>query len=52
MSRTGKQPVAPVNGVTVTINGRTVSAKGTKGELSIELMDAINVEQTETGLVV
>ena len=52
MSRTGKQPVAPVSGVTVTINGRTVSAKGPKGELSIELMDAINVEQTESGLVV
>ncbi|WP_375450447.1 50S ribosomal protein L6 [uncultured Devosia sp.] len=52
MSRTGKQPVAPVGGVTVTINGRTVSAKGPKGELSIELMDAINVEQTEDGLVV
>jgi large subunit ribosomal protein L6 len=52
MSRTGKQPVAPVSGVTVTINGRTVSAKGPKGELSIELMDAINVEQTNDGIVV
>ena len=52
MSRTGKQPVAPVSGVTVTINGRTVSAKGPKGELSIVLMDSVNVEQTEDGLVV
>ena len=52
MSRTGKQPVAPVNGVTVTIIGLTVSAKGPNGELSIELMDAIKGEQTEAGLVV
>ena len=52
MSRTGKQPVAPVSGVTVTINGRTVTAKGPKGELSIDLMDVVSVEQTEEGLVV
>jgi len=52
MSRTGKKPVAPVSGVTVTINGRTVSAKGPKGELSIELMDAVNVENGEEGIVV
>ena len=52
MSRTGKQPVAPVSGVSVTINGRTVTAKGPKGELSIDLMDAVNVEQTDDGLVV
>ncbi|RZA15728.1 MAG: 50S ribosomal protein L6 [Proteobacteria bacterium] len=52
MSRTGKKPVPPVSGVTITINGRTVTAKGAKGELSIDLMDVINVEQTEDGLVV
>jgi large subunit ribosomal protein L6 len=52
MSRTGKQPVAPVSGVTVTINGRTVTAKGPKGELSIELMDVVNVENAAEGLVV
>ncbi|UXN69189.1 50S ribosomal protein L6 [Devosia neptuniae] len=52
MSRTGKKPVAPVSGVTVTINGRTVTAKGPKGELSIELMDVVNVENGSDGLVV
>ena len=52
MSRTGKKPVAPVSGVTVTINGRTVTAKGPKGELSIELMDVVNVENGADGLVV
>jgi|SRR5690606_4646741 ribosomal protein L6, bacterial type len=52
MSRTGKKPVAPVSGVTVTINGRTVTAKGPKGELSLQLMDVVNAEQTDDGLVV
>jgi large subunit ribosomal protein L6 len=52
MSRTGKKPVPPVSGVTITINGRTVTAKGPKGELSIDLMDVINVEETSEGLVV
>ena len=52
MSRTGKKPVAPVSGVTVTINGRTVTAKGPKGELSLQLMDIVNAEQTDEGRVV
>ncbi|MHA6690401.1 50S ribosomal protein L6 [Devosia sp. A449] len=52
MSRTGKKPVAPVSGVAVTINGRTVTAKGPKGELSINLMDVVNVQETAEGLVV
>jgi large subunit ribosomal protein L6 len=34
MSRTGKKPIAPSGGVTVTVNGRTVTAKGPKGELA------------------
>ena len=52
MSRTGKKPVAPVSGVTVTINGRTVTAKGPKGELSIELMDVVNAENGADGVVI
>jgi large subunit ribosomal protein L6 len=52
MSRTGKKPVAAVSGVTVTINGRTVTAKGPKGELSMALMDIVNVQQTDDGVVV
>ena len=52
MSRTGKKPVAPVNGVTVTIDGRTLSAKGPKGELSIALMDVVNVENGTDGISV
>ena len=52
MSRTGKKPVAPVSGVTVAINDRTVSAKGPKGELSIVLMDEVNVEQGDNGVAI
>lgn len=52
MSRTGKKPVAPVSGVSVTINGRTVTAKGPKGELSLQLMDVVQVENGNDGLVV
>lgn len=50
MSRTGKKPVAPVNGVTVSVNDRTVSAKGPKGELSLVLMDEVNVNQGDDGV--
>ena len=52
MSRTGKKPVAPVSGVTVTINGRTVTAKGPKGEQSMQLLEGVSVEQGDAGLTV
>jgi large subunit ribosomal protein L6 len=52
MSRTGKKPVAPVSGVTVTINDRTVTAKGPKGEQSLTLMDVVNAKQTDAGIVI
>ena len=52
MSRTGKKPIAPVSGVTVTIDDRTVTAKGPKGELSLTLMDIVNAKQTADGTVI
>jgi len=52
MSRTGKLPVAPVAGVTVTLNNRNVTVKGPKGEHSLTLMDIVNVEQRPEGLFV
>jgi large subunit ribosomal protein L6 len=52
MSRTGKMPIPPVSGVTVTINGRDVTAKGPKGELALTLMDIVNAKTTDAGIVI
>ena len=52
MSRTGKKPIAPVSGVTVTINERTVAVKGPKGESTLTLMDIVNAKQTDHGIVI
>jgi large subunit ribosomal protein L6 len=52
MSRTGKKPIPPVKGVTVTINDRTVTAKGPKGEQSLTLMDVVNATQSDEGIVI
>ena len=50
MSRTGKQPVS-LEGVTVSIDGSTVTAKGAKGELSVALLALVNIEQKDQELV-
>jgi large subunit ribosomal protein L6 len=47
MSRIGKLRVPVPNGVTATIDGQTVSAKGPKGELSVVLNDDVTVEMAE-----
>jgi large subunit ribosomal protein L6 len=52
MSRTGKKPIPPAQGVTVTINDRQVTAKGPKGEQSLTLMDIVSARQTEQGIVI
>jgi len=52
MSRTGKLPVAPVGGVTVSIDDRVVAVKGPKGTQSLRLMDVVNVSQGDEGIVV
>jgi large subunit ribosomal protein L6 len=52
MSRTGKKPIAPVQGVTVSINDRKVTVKGPKGEQSLTLMDIVNAKQTDQGIVI
>jgi len=52
MSRIGKKPIAPVDGVTVTVEGQKVTARGPKGELSVTLMDLVKVGQTDAGIVV
>lgn len=45
MSRIGKLPVTVPAGVTVTINGSTVTVKGSKGELTRTFSDTITVAQ-------
>ena len=47
MSRIGKRPVTIPEGVTVEVNGHTVTVKGSKGELTRELHPAIQLEVKE-----
>lgn len=44
MSRVGKLPIAIPTGVTVTVNGRDVAVKGSKGEMKIRLAPEVSVE--------
>jgi large subunit ribosomal protein L6 len=52
MSRIGKKPVSVPKGVTASVDGQTVSAKGPKGELSVVLVDHVGVEMTDGGIAV
>lgn len=52
MSRIGKKPVPVPKGVTVTVSGQVVTAKGPKGELSLTLIDDVSVKMGEDGVVV
>src|ERR1700710_2529971 len=45
MSRIGKKAVAVPAGVTVTLDGQTVTVKGPKGELSWTVAEEIEVSQ-------
>lgn len=45
MSRVGKHPVEVPNGVTITIAGQEIAAKGKLGELKASLMDEIELVQ-------
>lgn len=47
MSRIGNNPILIPSGVEVNIEGRLVTAKGSKGTLSMELNPAVNVEMEE-----
>jgi large subunit ribosomal protein L6 len=44
MSRIGKKPVPLPKGVTASLSGQTVKVKGPKGELSVKLVDAVDVK--------
>jgi large subunit ribosomal protein L6 len=52
MSRIGKQPITVPGGVDVSIAGGRVTAKGPKGELSLELVGDIEVSRDGDDLVV
>ncbi len=51
MSRIGKKPVAVPAGVTLKVDGQTISVKGPKGELSWTVVEEIVISQDDTGLV-
>ena len=51
MSRIGKSPIAIPEGVTVAINGNTVTVKGKLGELSQEIDTTITVKEEEGQIV-
>ncbi len=52
MSRIGKKPVSIPKGVTATVEGQTVRVKGAKGELSLTLVDDVEVKLTDDGICV
>ncbi|BBZ26850.1 50S ribosomal protein L6 [Mycolicibacterium madagascariense] len=52
MSRIGKQPVPVPAGVDVSIDGRSVSVKGPKGSLALDVAEPITIERTDDGAIV
>lgn len=51
MSRIGKLPISVPSGTTVTVNGQTIEAKGSKGMLALTLSDLIVPELNDNELV-
>ncbi|MCI5977644.1 MAG: 50S ribosomal protein L6 [Bacteroidales bacterium] len=52
MSRIGKTPIAIPAGVTVTVDGNTVTVKGPKGQLSETVHDDITVKVEDNHIIV
>jgi len=52
MSRIGKKPVAVPSGVTASVNGQTVTAKGPKGELRFVVANEVAVKMENGGVAV
>jgi len=50
MSRVAKAPVSLPKGVSVTVSGQEVSAKGPKGTESLVLHDSVTIDQEDTEL--
>jgi large subunit ribosomal protein L6 len=51
MSRIGKNPISIPTGVTVTLDGQTVTVKGPKGQLAWTVTDEIGVEHKDGALI-
>ena len=52
MSRIGKKPVPVPAGITATVDGQTVTAKGPKGELIFVANDEVSVKLEDNAVVV
>ena len=52
MSRIGKLPVQVPSGVSVQIDGQDIAVKGSKGELSLRLVDDVTATQEDGAVVV
>ncbi|MDT5011033.1 MAG: large subunit ribosomal protein [Mycobacterium sp.] len=52
MSRIGKQPIPVPSGVDVTIEGQSVSVKGPKGTLVLDVAEPIAVSRDDDGAIV
>jgi large subunit ribosomal protein L6 len=52
MSRIGKRPVALPSGVSATTEGETLSVKGPKGMLSMQMRDEISYDISDEGILV
>ena len=52
MSRIGKRPVALPSGVSATTEGETLSVKGPKGNLSLQMRDEIRYDISDEGILV
>ncbi len=52
MSRIGKLPVQVPSGVSVQINGQDIAVKGSKGELTLRLVDDVTATQDDGAVVV
>ena len=52
MSRIGKQPVLVPAGVDITIDGQSLSVKGPKGSLALDVAEPISVARNDDGAIV
>ncbi len=52
MSRIGKLPIAVASGVEVRLNGRELTLKGPKGELSLTAVEDVTLSQGDEGIEV